>query len=73
MLQERFLFTLFQGLGEGAPGRGVTRLTVKQEGLGLPDPTKMEPENWTASCVITGHHVPALNGQEEFHMADHLD
>ena len=30
---------LFEGLGEGAPERGVTRLPVKQAGLALPDPT----------------------------------
>ena len=62
---------LFQGLGEGTPGRRVTRLPVKQAGLDRPDPTKTALENWTASCVITGHLVAALRGQEEFRMADH--
>ena len=29
------------------------------------------PENWTASCVITGHFVVALRGKVEFRTADH--
>ena len=53
-------------------GRGVTRLSVKQAGLDLPDPTKTAPENWMASCVITGHLVAALRGHEVFKTADHL-
>ena len=52
-LWETFIPALFQGLGELTPGRGVTRLPVKQERLALPDPTKTAPENWTSSCVIT--------------------
>ena len=44
---------------------------MKQAGLELPDPTKKSPENWTASCVITGNLVAALRGQEEFRTADH--
>ena len=62
-MQETFLPDLFQGLGEGSPGRGVTRLPVKQAGLALPDPTKTAPENWTAYCVITGHLVVALRAR----------
>ena len=53
------------------PGRGVTRLPVKQAGLALPDPSQTAPENWTASCVITGHLVAALRDQLEFRTADH--
>ena len=64
---------LFRVLGEGAPGRGFTRLPVKQAGLDLLDLTKTATENWTASCVITGHLVSALRGQEEFQTADHSD
>ena len=71
-MQETFLPALFQGLGEGAPARGVTRLPVKQAGLALLDPTKTDSENWTTSCVITGHLVVALRGKEEFRTADHL-
>ena len=63
---------LFQGLGEGTPGRGVTHLPVKQAGLALSDPTKTAPETWTASCVITRHLVVALRVQEEFRMVDHF-
>ena len=71
-LQETFVLALFQGLGEGAPERRVTRLPEKQAGLALPDPTLTSPENWTASCVITGHLVSALRGQVDFRTADHL-
>ena len=62
---------LFQGLREGVPERGVTRLPAKQAGLALSDPSQTAPENWTASCVITGQLVAALRGQVEFWMADH--
>ena len=40
-------------------------------GLDLPDPIQTDPENWTPSCVITGHLVAALRGQVEFRTADH--
>ena len=72
-LQENFLSDLFQGLRERAPRRGFTRLPVKQSGLVLPDPTKTAPANWTASCVISGHLITSLRGQEEFQTADHSD
>ena len=64
-LQETFVPALLEGLGEGAPERGVTRLPVKQAGLALHDPTQTDPENWKASCVITGHLVAALRRQAE--------
>ena len=70
-LQEIFLPALFKGLGEGSPERGFTRLPVKQAGLALPDPTLTAPENWTASCFITGNLVAALRGHVEFLTADH--
>ena len=70
-LWETFIPALLQGLGKGTPGRGVTRIPVKQAVLGLPDPTNTSPENWTASCVITGHLVAALRGQEEFWTTNH--
>ena len=70
-LRELFIPALFQGLGEGTPGRGVTRLDVKQAGLEFPDPKKTAPENWTVSCVITGHLAAALRGNEEFRTVDH--
>ena len=59
-LRETFLPDLFQGLGEGVSGRGFTCLIVKQLGLALLDPTQTAPENWTESCVITGHLVAEL-------------
>ena len=71
-LRETFVPELFEGLGDGVPERGVTRLTVKQAGLALPDSTQTAPENWTASYVITGHLVAALRGQVGFQTADHV-
>ena len=40
-----FLPALFEGVGNGAPGRAINRLSVKQAGLALPDPTRMAPDN----------------------------
>ena len=62
-LQETLLSDLFEGIGEGAPERGVTRLPVKQAGMALPELTLTSPENWTASYVITGYLVAAPRGQ----------
>ena len=69
-LKETFVPTLFEGMGDSVPKRGVTH--VKQAGLDLSDPSQTAPENWTASCVITGHLVAALRGQVEFRTEDHL-
>ena len=52
-LKETFVPELFEGLRADVPEQGVTRLTVKQAGLALPDPSQTALENWTASCVIT--------------------
>ena len=68
---ETFLLALFEGLGDGVPERGVTHLPVKQAGLDPPKPSQTVPENWTASCVITGYLVAALRGQVELQTADH--
>ena len=44
-LKETFVPELFEGLREGMPERGVTRLPVKQAGLSLPDPSQTALEN----------------------------
>ena len=44
-LWETFFPSLSQALREGATGRGVTRIPVKQAGLALPDLMKTAPEN----------------------------
>ena len=72
VLREIFLPSLFQGLGEGTTGRGVTYLPVQQAKMSLPDPTNTAPENWMASCVISGHLVAALRGKEELQTVDHF-
>ena len=46
-------------------------MPVKQAGTALPDMTLAAPENWQASCVITGHLVSALRVQVPFRTADH--
>ena len=69
-LRETFVPELLEGLRKGVPERGVARLPVKQAGLALPEPSQKASENWTASCVITGHLVVALRGQVEFRPAD---
>ena len=70
-IAKAFLPELFEGVGDGAPGRATTLLPVKQAGMTLPDPTRTAPENYQASCVITGHLVSALRGQVPFRTADH--
>ena len=47
-IAQAFLPALFEGVGDGAPGRDITRLPVKQAGMALPDPTRTAPENWQA-------------------------
>ena len=47
-LRDTLIPALFQGLGEGKQGRGVTCLSLKQAVLALPDPTKTAPEKWHA-------------------------
>ena len=70
-IAKAFLPALFEGVGDGAPGREITRLPFKQAGMALPDPTQTSPANWQASCVITGHLVSALRVQVPFRTADH--
>ena len=70
-LREVFVPALFRGLTEGLPTRENTRQPVKQARLAIPDPVKTDPQNWTASCVITGHLFAALRGQTTFRTADH--
>ena len=40
-LRDTFILDLFQVVGERIPGRGFTRLLVKQAVFFLPDPTKI--------------------------------
>ena len=62
IMRDVFIPSLFRGLGEGTPRKGVIGLPVNQVGLALPYPTKTVPENCLASCVIRGHLVAALRG-----------
>ena len=69
-LKEIFVPALYQGLRERVTEGGITCLCVKQTVLALPNTTQTAPENWRASCVITGDLVAALRGQVEFRTAD---
>ena len=71
VLQEIFLPALFQGGTSQIPGRAITRLPVKQAGMGLPCLTRSTGENWTSSCMIKGHLVLALHRMDEFRSGDH--
>ena len=42
-LWDSSLLDLFQGVGEGIPGQGVTHLPVKKAGMDLPYNTKTSP------------------------------
>ena len=70
-IKTAFILELFHSVVDGAPGRAITRLSVNQAGLALPDPTRKAPDNWKAYCVITGHLVSALRGQVTLRTADH--
>ena len=70
-LQDIFPLALFQGATEQIPGRAIISLPVKHAGIALPDQTRTVGENWTASCMITGHLVAALWGTAKFRSGDH--
>ena len=70
-IKTAFIPEIFHGVGDGAPGREITCLPVKQAGLALTDSTRLAHDNWKAYCVITGHLVSALRGQVTFRTADH--
>ena len=71
-IKTAFIPEIFHIVGDRAPGRAIPRLPVKQAGLAQPDPTRTYPDNWQASCVITGHLVSELKGQVTFRTADHV-
>ena len=70
-IKTAFLPELFKGVVDGAPGREITRLPVKQAGLSLPDLMRAAPDNWKEYCVITEHLVSELRGQMTFQTAYH--
>ena len=42
-IAKAFLPALFEGVGDGVPGRAITRLPVKQADMALPNPTRTAP------------------------------
>ena len=70
-MQDTLLPDLFQGDTHQVPERAITGIAVKQAGIALPEPTQTALNNWTASCVITGHLVASLRGTAEFRLGDH--
>ena len=61
----------FQGATSQIPGRAITSLPFKQAGIYLPNPTQNAGENWTASCVITGHLVAELRRKAKVRYGNH--
>ena len=70
-LRNAFLPSLFKRASSQILRIAVTGLPVNQAGIALPDPTQTVKDNWTASCVITGHLVAALRGTAEFWLGYH--
>jgi hypothetical protein len=69
--QQKFLPALFgDELADGLPGQ-LACLLVKKAGLAIPNPTLSAESNWTASTVICGHLIVAIQGREVFWTADH--
>ena len=64
-LQYIFFLSLFQGGKAQIPGREITGLPIRKDGIALPN------SNWTASCVITGHLILALHRMSKFRSGDH--
>ena len=62
--QETFLLALFEGLGEGAPERGVTRLPTKQADMALLDPKLMAPENSSQDTLSHFSEVRWSSGRQ---------
>jgi hypothetical protein len=48
-------------------------LPLKASGLAIPNPMATAEPNWTASMVICGHLAAALQGRQDYHLADHND
>ena len=59
-LQGKFLLELFHGALKTIPVQEVTRITVKQEGLELLDPTIYSPYNLMTSCIVKLHPLDDL-------------
>ena len=68
---DSFMPSIFQGVGKGILGQGVTCLTVKRAGMALLYLNMTAPENSTASCVVTGHLIAVPRDQKEFKTWDH--
>ena len=70
-IRDGFLLSLFKGATYQILGREVTGFPVNQAEIALIDPTQTAGDNWTASCVITGHLVAALHVMDKFWSGDH--
>ena len=70
-LIRKLLTDLFQGSDEHIPKQDFTQLPVNKDGLSLSYLTLSALENWTESCVITGHLMVALWGWTELRSGKH--
>ena len=68
-MRDTLLLNIFQGAMAHIPGREINGLTVKQDGIALPNPTRTAGEKWTAYCVSTGHLVTEICGTATFRSA----
>ena len=62
-LHNSFLLALLRGSTAEVPDWGVIFLPVNHVGMSISNPTLSTLENWTASCVVTGHLIVALQGR----------
>ena len=70
-IRDGFLLSLFKGGTYQILGKEVTGFPVNHAEIALIDPTQTTGDNWTASCVITGHLVAALHGAVDFKSGGH--
>ena len=69
-LKDNFVPEVFEGLREGVPEQGVTRLPIKQEGLALTEPFHTAPENCpglTSMLTTTSEKSQGLADSEAVH------
>ena len=69
-LEKSFVLALFKGATVEVSTRGITCPTIKKAGLTILNPNFSTWENWTASCVVTGHLIAYICRQTEFKTRD---
>ena len=70
-LCQEILPDLFHGVEEHMPDWAIMGLLIKRAVQAIPGPTMTAQENFTMSCVVTGHLVSYLRFCEEFPPREH--